>query len=256
MKTRNEVIYSVREIIGDETPEGFFTILDDGTKVPNYLFKDGKSIYPEIRISPFIDNQERTMLESKLCSAWRNFKDIYKGKFQIDIFSTNIPQLNKICREIETRIKDFTDVEAILYDYTPDFVQIGDYYKNTIYDKENFNIGWLSIDGIMLKSVSNIDELVENSWFISNDGLYVKTDLDITKLKVLCIYGGRFFNNHDSLYRRGIFSLRISNTQNLSALENNEVERIIIEIDIIYGLDRPRKDGPLVDNINIGAKDG
>ena len=98
----------------------------------------------------------------------------------------------------------------------------------TIYDKENFNIGWLSIDGIMLKSVSNIDELVENSWFISNDGLYVKTDLDITKLKVLCIYGGRFFNNHDSLYRRGIFSLRISNTQNLSALENNEVESSLL----------------------------
>jgi hypothetical protein len=42
----------------------------------------------------------------------------------------------------------------------------------------------------------------------------------------------------------------------LSDLEDNEVERLMVEILIIYGLDHERKNGPLVEHIDIGAKNG
>ena len=60
MTTRNELIYSIRSIIGDDEPSGFFTKVQNGKeiyKVPNYLFKDAPAEYPEIRISPFISEQ-------------------------------------------------------------------------------------------------------------------------------------------------------------------------------------------------------
>ena len=45
MTTQNELIYSVRSIIGEDEPNGFFTYVKNGHQtynVPNYLFKDAQ----------------------------------------------------------------------------------------------------------------------------------------------------------------------------------------------------------------------
>jgi hypothetical protein len=255
MKTKNDLIYSIREIIGDEKPNGFFTPIDGKVEVPNYLFKDGKSEYPEIRIS-VLDEEQKLPMDFSVCSLWANIKDIYSINIQLDIYSKSIPEVNKISRVIETRLEDFMNPDTIGYGYSSDFVNMGDYYKNSIYENKNFNIGWIQIDKNMIKQVFNIDELVNNSWFMNDEALYIKTDLDITKIKVLSIYNGRMFANNESPYSRGIFAIKLTNEKNLSMLESNEVERVMMELNIIYGLDRPRRDGPLVEKINIGAKDG
>ena len=60
MKNDNELIYYMRQIIGDEKENGFFTPVlynDEIVNVPNFLFKDGPSEYPEIRISPFLSKK-------------------------------------------------------------------------------------------------------------------------------------------------------------------------------------------------------
>ena len=57
MKDRNELIYRVRQIIGEEKEDGFYTHVQyngENIDVPNLLFKDGPIQYPEIRISPFL----------------------------------------------------------------------------------------------------------------------------------------------------------------------------------------------------------
>lgn len=254
MKNKNEVIYTIREVLGDEEPSGFYLNIEN-VKVPNYLFKDGKSEYPEIRISPFITGEKKISFDYAISQRWRNIKNIFKADFQIDIYSKSIPQINKICRAIENRISDFTDIDTIIYDYTPDYINNGNYYKNDIYENKNFMIGWICVENIMLTPACDIDKLIDNSWYLGDDGLYVKTDLDIKTIQVMCIYNGRLLSNGESLYGRGIYNIKTTNFQELSELEDNEVERIMIEFSIVYGLERQRKHGPVSQNINIGAKD-
>ena len=61
MTNGNQLIYTVRQILGDEHPNGFFLPINYQNKiieVPNYIFKDSKAQYPEIRITPLVtDNQ-------------------------------------------------------------------------------------------------------------------------------------------------------------------------------------------------------
>lgn len=256
MRNNNELIYAVRKVLGDETNTGFFTTIDDNIKVPNYLFKDIQSEYPEIRIFPFINGHKKLSFNYPISKKFRNIKDIYKTEFQIDIYSKSIPQLNKIYREIENRIDDFTKIDTIIYGYNTDYIDTGDYYKNTIYENNNFSIGWISIDGITLIPVCSVNDLVDNSWYLGNDGLYIKTDLNIKKIEVMSIYNGRMFPNNTTLYSIGVYTMRINNVMELSDLEDNEVERLMVEILIIYGLDHERKNGPLVEHIDIGAKNG
>lgn len=255
MKNKNEVIYTIREVLGDEEPNGFFLNIDD-IKVPNYLYKDEQTQYPEIRISPFISGTKRLSFDYPICKLWKNIKTIFKSDFQIDIYSKSVPELNKIYQEVRNRINDFVNMDTIIYSYNDDFKKNDNYYLNNIYDNTYFHIGWITIENIILKPVPNIDELTNNSWFINHDGLYIQTDLDITTIQVMSIYNGRVLSNNDTLYNRGFYNIQITNVQELSELEDNEVERLMIEIAIIYGLDNERKNGPLIEHIDIGAKNG
>ena len=99
MKDRNELIYLIRQIIGDEEEDGFYTIVNWNNKeikVPNYLFKDGPAKYPEIRISPFLtESQASHSIRIRNYNSDRKTK-FYNTIFQIDIFATNIVLVNKI----------------------------------------------------------------------------------------------------------------------------------------------------------------
>ena len=251
---KNDVIYTIREVCGDEAPDGFYLTIDDDTKVPNYLYQDGKSEYPEIRISPFITNAERLSLTNKISQRWRNIKDIYKADFQIDMYSTSVAEVNKIYRALELRIEKLLDTNTIIYGYNSDYIDMTDYYKNSIYEDKNFILGWVSVENQILEPICDVKNLINNSWYLGDDGLYIKTDLDITTVKVMSIYDERIFPDNTTLYSRGVFDIKITNAQNMSDLEKNEVERIMMEINVIYGLVHQRKDGPLIENIDIGAK--
>ena len=60
MKDRNELIFLIRSIIGEEKEDGFYTKVNwnnENIEVPNFLFKDGPAKYPEIRILYFLVHQ-------------------------------------------------------------------------------------------------------------------------------------------------------------------------------------------------------
>lgn len=61
IKSKNELIYIIRQVIGEEESDGFYTPVQyngEQIKVPNFLFKDAPSKYPEIRISPFLRDEQ------------------------------------------------------------------------------------------------------------------------------------------------------------------------------------------------------
>ena len=93
MRSKNELIYLVRQIIGQELSTGFYTGIEDQgdiIAVPNYLFKDGKAEYPEIRISPFVrDNEVAHPIRVRSLNCHNKIKH-YRAVFQIDIYATNI----------------------------------------------------------------------------------------------------------------------------------------------------------------------
>ena len=99
MRTKNKLIYLVRQIIGQEEATGFYTNVVNNNKlykVPNYLFKDAPAEYPEIRISPFIEDVEVTAQRRLQCRTNRLTKiRHYKAIFQIDIYATTIQNINQ-----------------------------------------------------------------------------------------------------------------------------------------------------------------
>ena len=127
MTTRNELIYSVRSIIGEDEPSGFFTYVKNGYqtyKVPNYLFKDAPAEYPEIRISPFISEQQEGQVEHKYCQNRFGKLYHYSAVFQVDIYATTIPMVNNIYETVFERIDRFNDFDVVRYGYNKSFKEI------------------------------------------------------------------------------------------------------------------------------------
>ena len=53
---------------------------------------------------------------------------------------------------------------------------------------------------------------------------------------------GRLLSNHDSLMNRGLIYYDVSEIRNLSALEDNEVERCSFDIEVTYAVRTDRDD--------------
>ena len=256
MNNKNELIYSVREVLGDETDTGFILTCDTGLEVPNFLNKDGNIQYPEIRIFPFISNKKLTRKNYKYNESLRNKRKVYKAIFQIDIRAKSIVDVNTIHQNIENRIEDFTNIDTILYNDVEFKKNESNIYYNTILNTNDFKIINPIINNCMLTKVFNINELVENTWFMNTDGLYLKTNQNIESIKIISILNGLSFSNGDTCYTRGITNMRIKNDKNLSNLEKNEVERNTFELEITYYIDRFRKIEPIVKDINISDLNG
>ena len=124
MKDRNELIFLIRSIIGEEQEDGFYTKVkwnNETIEVPNFLFKDGPAQYPEIRISPFLT-------ESKASHSIRVRKHNYDRKtkffntvFQVDIYADNIVLINNIESAVRKRIELFYDMDTVVYGYDNKF---------------------------------------------------------------------------------------------------------------------------------------
>ena len=95
MKDKNELIYRVRQIIGNEKEDGFYTPVkfrDEIIDVPNYLFKDGPSEYPEIRISPFLSDKQKSHSIRVVKHGQQVKRKFYDALFQIDVYAYTVRQ--------------------------------------------------------------------------------------------------------------------------------------------------------------------
>ena len=255
MTTRNKLIYSVRSIIGNDEPNGFFTPVKNGNqiyKVPNYLFKNAPAEYPEIRISPFISEQQESHVVHKYCQNRFGKLYHYSTVFQIDIYATTIPMVNNIYETVFERIDRFNDFDIVRYGYNKSFKEIDEnIFHSPIYNSRNFNIFRILINNNLIEQVDDTDSLRYNTYIINEDGLTIRTALPIQKIKIYHNINGLQFNNNKTQYDAHILNTSISNKRMLSELEENNVERITFDLNILYHTLQKRKFGPILDDILI-----
>lgn len=257
MNSKNKLIYLVRSIIGEDEPSGFFTYIknnDEIIKVPNYLFKDAPAEYPEIRISPFIRDTEATVPQHQYyCN---NFAKLYHyhAIFQVDIYATTIPMVNNIYDEVYRRIDFFHDINSVTYGYNRSFRQIDKtLYYSPLYNTQNFNIFRILIKNNIIHRMNDINQLYNNTYTINEDGLYIRTTLPITEVKLKHSINGLLFKNDKTSYHEHIINMSISNVKMLSELENNSVERISFDLRILYHMRWERRFGPVLEDIRISS---
>lgn len=234
----NIIIKTILEILGDKQEEGGYKFDD----IPIFLNKDDTTEYPEIRVSPYIQNNNAFNLEwtNKNLNKYRTHKI---GKFQVDIFCKNLAQANTIHNNLETRIYDFMHLETLIYSYNKFFTPINDNcYKNISYGIGDLfkDIHSIKIEDERIKRVLSFDDLIDESFFVNEDALFVKTNKNLKTIKIKVILQGRLFDNKDSLADRNIIIIEKNESRNLSDLENNEVERVSFDIDVLFVKDVER----------------
>ena len=244
MKDKNELIYRIRQIIGDEKEDGFYTSVkynDNIIQVPNFLFKDGPAEYPEIRISPFLSDTAKAH-PIRITSYGRNIKrKFYDAIFQIDIYAKSIIEAHNIYDELANRIYDFFNLETLVYSWTPQFEEIDMHiYKNIAYgipdneDQRLFkDIYGVKIGNTKFQRKFAYEDLELDCFYVDEDALYVCTKKNLKKIQIKVLLQGRLFQNGDAYSDRGLHYHELSDQRNLSALEDNDVERISFDLMII-----------------------
>lgn len=245
----NQIIQSLLEILGDKTELGYSFNL-----IPIFLNKDKTTQYPEIRISPFIDKFSLTDQKyiEKTYQAYRHWEG---GVFQIDIYTRNIIEANNIYDKLIERIYDFFNLETLVYNWNPEFKQIDDFiFKNKAYALTGDlfkDIYSCVLEGHKLKRVYDYNMLGYDTYYADEDALYICSKKNLKSLELKVLLQGRLFENGDSYSDRGIHYYELSDQRNLSALEDNEVERISFDMTIIYSHRREREPLPKVKNIRF-----
>lgn len=227
----NQLIKSILEILGDHQSTGGYKF--EG--VPIFLNKDETTHYPEIRVSPYIQSNNVRDLRwtNKALNSYRTYK---QAKFQIDIYSKNLAEVNSIHDNLESRIYDFSHLEVLTYNYNKYFEEKDGYYKNISYGIGTLfkDIHSISIENTLLKRVLDCSKLEEDSFFVDEEALYIKTKKNLKTIKIKVILQGRLFDNKDDLSRRNIIIIEKGDSKNLSNLENNEVERVSFDLFILF----------------------
>lgn len=260
MKDRNELIFLIRSIIGEEQEDGFYTKVkwnNETIEVPNFLFKDGPAQYPEIRISPFLT-------ESKASHSIRVRKHNYDRKtkffntvFQIDIYADNIVLINNIENAVRKRIELFYDMDTVVYGYDNKFKLIDEernIYHSKTYNSNDFKIISVRFRRIPMQKVKHKSDLkFKNTYYVDETGLYVNTDLPIKIIHINTVLNGLVFKDGETAHQKGIIKTRVMNRRSLSELEKNDVERISFELGIFYRMDGMRNPGPLATHMTIDS---
>lgn len=252
MKNRNGLIRLFREICGEKTPDGFFLNINDNLKVPNFVDKEEPVEYPEIRITPFLSDNIKLKVEQKISENEKLERKVYEGVFQVDIFSKSTPELNIIYQALYDRINDFINPEIITYNYDEEYtIETPDYYYNTNYTKNNSILSQIIVDKEPLIRVHNFDEMHNESWFLDEDMLYIKTEKNIETLQIKYIINGLVFPDGESTVSKCLYNNKISEYQYLSQYELNEVKRVTFDISLNYEIHRKYKLGPVITEVNF-----
>ena len=252
MSHTNNITKSILEILGDVTPKGYYL-----NKVPIFLNKDKTTQYPEIRVSPFIEKRD-VDIHKYLEKTYTKYRHYESGIFQIDIYTRNVIEGQNIYDQLTDRIYDFFNLETVIYNWNPNFKDIGDnIYKNIDYalTGELFkDIYSVRICKQKLKRVFCYKELTYESWYLDKDALYVKTKQNLRNLDIKVLIQGKLFDNGDAYSDRGIHFQQIINPKNLSALEDNDVERISFELFILYSHTRTRETIPEIKKVSYPSR--
>lgn len=249
MRDKNELFYTMRELCGERTNQGYFLDVN-GTMVPNFLNKDDKVEYPEIRISHLDDKEKHEY--SNRCSQYQELNSIvYDSRFQFDIFSRKIEEMNDIADALKTRIDSFFDAKTFTASYDEDLIFQDGYYYDKNYGVNETKIGKIEIDNKLLKKVFKFADLVDETWFLGKEALYIKTKKNIENVKIMCVSYGNVFYNGDTKETRGLINVIDENTSITSRLEQNAVERTTIRLRFTYSIDKYRKLSPIIDKIKV-----
>lgn len=240
----NKTIRTLLEVLGDPQEEGGYKLPLNGEEISVHLNKDHTTHYPEIVLSPFIIQKPLTL------NRWTDHNlDEYicyrRGTCQVDILDKNLATVNKIFQAIKERLYDFFFLEQVIYSYNEYFEEIeSDYYKNISYGLGELfkDIYYVNIESQPLTRVDSINDLVDDSYYVDNEALYVKTEKCLKTIEINVITQGRLLSNHDSLMNRGLIYYDVSEIRNLSALEDNEVERCSFDIEVTYAVRTDRDD--------------
>lgn len=247
MSFTNQITSSVLEILGDKTSSGY-----SFNCVPILLNKDKTTKYPEIRVSPFVDKFD-VMDQKYIERSYQAYRHWEGGVFQIDIYSSDIIKAHEIYDRLIERIYDFFNLETLIYNWNNEFEEIDNYiYKNTAYalTGELFkDVYSVILEDKKFKRVFSFNDLSFDTFYIDEDALYIYTKKNLKTLKMKVLLQGRLFENKDSFSDRGIHYYELSNQKNLSALEDNEVERISFDMYILYSHVRKREEIPKVKRV-------
>lgn len=252
----NTTIRTLLEVLGDPQEEGGYSLPLDEELVSIHLNKDHTTHYPEIVLSPFIIQKPLTL------NRWTDHNlDEYicyrRGTCQVDILDKNLATVNKIFQIIKERLYEFFFIEQVIYNYNEYFEEIEpNCYKNISYGiGELFkDIYYVNVESQPLTRVDSIEDLVDDSYYVDNEALYVKTEKCLKTIEINVITQGRLLSNHDSLMNRGLIYYSVSEIRNLSALEDNEVERCSFDIEVTYAVRTGRDDIHDVDYVEYNNK--
>lgn len=248
MTYTNKITKSIFEILGDKTNVGY-----KFNSIPVLLNKDPTTRYPEIRVSPFIDKFD-VMDQKYIEKSYQSYRHWEGAVFQIDIYTRDIIEGHNIYDKLIERIYDFFNLETLIYNWNNEFEEIDNYiYKNTAYAINGLfkDIYSVVIEKCKLKRVFSFDDLDFDCFYVDEDALYVCTKKNLKTFLMKVLLQGRLFENKDSFSDRGIHYYELSNQRNLSALEENEVERISFDIYILYSHKREREEIPKVKRIDL-----
>lgn len=255
----NKLIHSILELIGDVNIYGYGLPFHD-KEIPVLLNKDITTTYPEIRVSPFVDRYDLDF-QRFLEKSYSQYRHYQGGVFQIDIYSKSIIEANNIYDVLDHRIYDYFNLETLIYNWTPDYLEIDDnIYKHEAYavtyepNRLFKDIYSVFIGDYRFKRVFGYEDLELDSFFVDEDGLYVCTKKNLKYIQIKVLLQGRFFRGGQSYSDRGLHYYEISDPRNLSALEDNDVERISFDLMVIFSYKREREKLPKVNRIRYPVR--
>lgn len=259
MSNTNRITRSILQLIGDLSPYGYSFVYDD-KKIPVHLNKDETTTYPEIRVSPFIDRYDLDF-QRYLERNYSQYRHWQGGVFQIDIYAKSIIEAHDIYDALVDRIYDFFNLETLVYSWNNQFNEIDtNIYKNIAYgipnnkDKRLFkDIYSIKIKEHKLERKFSYNDLELDSFYVDEDALYVCTERNIKNIQIKVLLQGKLFQNGDAYSDRGLHYHELSDQRNLSALEDNDVERISFDLMVIFSYKREREKLPKVNRIRYPA---
>ena len=248
----NKVTKAVFELLGDKVHGGYALTVND-TKIPLYLNKDRVTKYPQIRVSPFIHKGD-SKYQKHIDSTHEAYRHWQYGVFQVDIYTKDLLTAQNIYDEISTRLFDFFNLETVTFDADHAFELVDkDVYRSREYslmDDGLFkDIYGIRVQDTILKRVSMKDDLSMNSYYVSDEFLYIQTDKELKNVKIKVLMQGRLFSNGFSFSDNGLHAYHLSKQRNLSSLSNNNVERISFDLEVLFSRKLNRETLPTVKKI-------
>lgn len=250
----NQVTRAVFDLLGDRTPTGY-ALSVKGQKIPLYLNKDGTTKYPQIRVSPFVEKGD-AKYQKYIDEIKKSYRHWQYGVFQVDIYTKDLALAQDTYDKITKRVFDFFNLETLIYNYNHDFELVDEYtYRTMAYallDDHMFkDVYGIRIGKKIIQRVKSLKDLRMNTFFVDNHFLYIKTDQNMKDLQIKMLLQGRLFPNGFAFSDNGLHDYQLSKPRNLSALEDNEVERISFDLELLFSEKINREVLPNIDRVTL-----